>query len=969
MSEIKYMHLLPHNNEVYDKILESLNKTNKAIFEQATGTGKSYLAIQTIEDLEKNGRVLFVAPYNPILEQFKDNIKEEASSAKRITGKRYRIVERHISPQTMPKPKFKKSSLKHKDIEYSTYASLKNKVNEQYDLIIFDEAHRAGAKTWRPSVEQIVANNPNAKIVAMSATLEDRADKVKVSEIFGADPCSSFTLIDALKNRILNSPDYTLANVSFKDDSEFIDKSIRDLKAKLKNATDDEKQEINGYLKKLNKARKMISECEEIPDIFAKKLTTDRLKNGKYIVFCPAGNNDDDIADSEQAERIMGKMIAECPNWFEKVANFKGVKTYSVHSQTHTRKEALKEISHFEKDKSNGIKLLFSINMLNEGLHVKGIDGVIMLRGTTSKIIYLQQLGRALSVIKDKTKQPLIFDFVSNLRYVDIERMQAIAIGVNGGGNGPTGGNGDNYLDYADPFKLGIENLSTWQFIDTLRKNLYDFNHKNDFDFEDFYARLLEYKKDHIDVDVPLRYICKDHYPLGQKVSSIRKGNIRLTSDQWEKLNSIGFKNAIAGYDQDNIRFSVKKFVQEFLAFKEKSNRYPRKSADKDENSLYTRWSIYTNPHNLNEDEKKFINANNIKSPKEDVIHNYIIDFVNDYLEFIQKYHRKPRHRGSEPGETNLYQKLLKYTNPANINEEERQFIESHSIEIREKQTIENIRQSIIIFVDDFIKFKEVYKRNPRSTTESALYQRWFKYTNLPDLTNEEIKYLQDNDIEFLKKDIVRKSVKCFVAEYLNFVEKFHRTPNKSGTESGEGLLYNKTLTYLNPDNLSIEEQKYIQENGIKLRCEEKIRPAIIKFVNEYLEFIQKFKRKPRKRGPEDRELSLYQRHKMYTDPKNVNEEEQLYLKQHNIINSSEETVRPHISQFACDYLQFIETFGRKPKKTGFEKGEDSLYKKWVKYTNAKNLSEEEVEFLQEISIEVRNPSPFVSNDLDKDSK
>ena len=80
--------------------------------------------------------------------------------------------------------------------------------------------------------------------------------------------------------------------------------------------------------------------------------------------------------------------------------------------------------------------------------------------------------------------------------------------------------------------------------------------------------------------------------------------------------------------------------------------------------------------------------------------------------EFIQKYHRKPRHRGSEPGETNLYQKLLKYTNPANINEEERQFIESHSIEIREKQTIENIRQSIIIFENKIIcpQFAESFR-------------------------------------------------------------------------------------------------------------------------------------------------------------------------------------------------------------------------------------------------------------------
>lgn len=50
--------------------------------------------------------------------------------------------------------------------------------------------------------------------------------------------------------------------------------------------------------------------------------------------------------------------------------------------------------------------------MLNEGIHVDDVDGVILLRPTVSPIIYLQQIGRALSAGSEKT--PVIFDLVNN---------------------------------------------------------------------------------------------------------------------------------------------------------------------------------------------------------------------------------------------------------------------------------------------------------------------------------------------------------------------------------------------------------------------------------------------------------------------------------------------------------------------------------------------------------------------------
>lgn len=48
--------------------------------------------------------------------------------------------------------------------------------------------------------------------------------------------------------------------------------------------------------------------------------------------------------------------------------------------------------------------------MLNEGIHVDDVDGVILLRPTVSPIIYKQQIGRALAAGKEKNA--VIFDIV-----------------------------------------------------------------------------------------------------------------------------------------------------------------------------------------------------------------------------------------------------------------------------------------------------------------------------------------------------------------------------------------------------------------------------------------------------------------------------------------------------------------------------------------------------------------------------
>ena len=71
-----------------------------------------------------------------------------------------------------------------------------------------------------------------------------------------------------------------------------------------------------------------------------------------------------------------------------------------------------KAFADFKADESDRLKLLFCIDMLNEGVHVEGISGVILFRPTISPIIYKQQIGRALTAGENST--PLILDVVNN---------------------------------------------------------------------------------------------------------------------------------------------------------------------------------------------------------------------------------------------------------------------------------------------------------------------------------------------------------------------------------------------------------------------------------------------------------------------------------------------------------------------------------------------------------------------------
>ncbi len=77
------------------------------------------------------------------------------------------------------------------------------------------------------------------------------------------------------------------------------------------------------------------------------------------------------------------------------------------------RKVAIKDL------KTGRLKVIFSVDMLNEGVDIPELDMVLFLRPTESPIVFLQQLGRGLRKTKGK-KYVNVLDFIGNYKKANL---------------------------------------------------------------------------------------------------------------------------------------------------------------------------------------------------------------------------------------------------------------------------------------------------------------------------------------------------------------------------------------------------------------------------------------------------------------------------------------------------------------------------------------------------------------------
>ncbi|WP_454055304.1 DEAD/DEAH box helicase family protein [Clostridium sp. Marseille-Q7071] len=105
-------------------------------------------------------------------------------------------------------------------------------------------------------------------------------------------------------------------------------------------------------------------------------------------------------------------------NYMAKYFSENGVEAYAVLSgekmeYSMEREEAINKL------KNGEIKVLFSVDMFNEGLDITSVDMVMFLRPTESSTIFLQQLGRGLRRHKNK-KYVNVLDFIGNYKKANL---------------------------------------------------------------------------------------------------------------------------------------------------------------------------------------------------------------------------------------------------------------------------------------------------------------------------------------------------------------------------------------------------------------------------------------------------------------------------------------------------------------------------------------------------------------------
>ena len=349
------------------------------------------------------------------------------------------------------------------NLKFKCYAGIKGEkedVNDDdvkdSDFIIVDEAHRLGASKWGPRFASNLVKNKNAKVLAITAT-PDRTEKKSKNMLAGIAkmvyPEDTVTpdkytakemyVLDGIRDGIVNSPEIIQCDSSLAESQlyiEVLDKYIKskgEEKEKIGEVLDEMEKLIGFSPRNLSKKEQLIKKDENIGNVIAKNI---KNINGKYIVFIPKNmKKNDEIEDSTE---YFVSQIKQVKKHFQNVKDENGNSVKLTFSYVTSNKEIKidkdgkpikdqtakidnsQNIKDFEdaSNKSGGIKILIANEMLNEGVHIDGIDGAIMYRPINSSTIYLQQTGRCISSMNpnkplEKQSRTQIIDTTGNSLY------------------------------------------------------------------------------------------------------------------------------------------------------------------------------------------------------------------------------------------------------------------------------------------------------------------------------------------------------------------------------------------------------------------------------------------------------------------------------------------------------------------------------------------------------------------------
>ena len=383
--------LYPHNKESYKKIKEGFKTSNIVGIVHATGTGKSFNALEYVSD-NTNENILYVVPSLGIIEHLKTIVASSGFDLEK----------------DFP------------NLKFCTYMSFVNLSREELknikvDTLILDEFHHLGAPVWGARINTLIETHSNIKVLGMTAyTVRDRNTPYErdmanpdTAELFSNHIVSRYDLCDAMVAGVLPKPIYKTAYVNLIEDVDYLEKRLAKLDHNSSKYIDCEKV--------LRDVKRQIANALSMKELVKKNLKP----NGKYIYFCPMM--------SEKNVNDIDTIMKEAKSWFLEMGLAEDeIFFYKSTSEMGTLGKKNRDAFYNDTDLDNGdtsnkLRVMFAINQYNEGVHAPNVDGVILGRSTCSDIVYFEQIGRALAVRGDTEEK------LNKLSQMSLEELTTLA--------------------------------------------------------------------------------------------------------------------------------------------------------------------------------------------------------------------------------------------------------------------------------------------------------------------------------------------------------------------------------------------------------------------------------------------------------------------------------------------------------------------------------------------------------------
>lgn len=361
--------------------MKLLKKYKKCIVIRPTGFGKTWLLTELIKSYNK---VLYLYPAavirDTVVNRYYDlPVDPDDDSA-------------ILDPETIDTYK-EMNYIENCDL--MTYAKLIRLSNDDietmdYDLIIFDEAHRLGGRMTKIATEKLFAKSKSSTHFIGATATPTRMDNFDVcSHFFGDHLTYIYTLFDAIKAGMIQKPNYCYATYDIKKD---LENAVKESGQSMKD--DIVANMMNAKAIELSKLYNMPNIIKDVCDKYA--VDTNYMK---FIVFFSS------IAHMEQK-------VNDVAEWFHEAYPEHTINTLRISSANNSEASNTDKLDLLTPQDKH-IDLIACIDMLNMGYHVNNQTGILMYRGTKSNTIFTQQLGRALSV--GANNSAIVFDIVDNL--------------------------------------------------------------------------------------------------------------------------------------------------------------------------------------------------------------------------------------------------------------------------------------------------------------------------------------------------------------------------------------------------------------------------------------------------------------------------------------------------------------------------------------------------------------------------